>query len=41
MARPSTPIGGTKVLETNGYQGASLTEGAYTFVLVDEDGQRG
>ncbi len=31
-------IGGTKVLETNGYQGASLTEGAYTFVLVDEDG---
>lgn len=31
-------IGGTKVLETNGYQGASLTEGAYTFVLVDENG---
>ncbi|WP_162609741.1 Spy0128 family protein [[Collinsella] massiliensis] len=31
-------IGGTKVLETNGYQGASLTEGAYTFVLVDEEG---
>lgn len=31
-------IGGTKVLETNGYQGASLTQGAYTFVLVDENG---
>ncbi len=31
-------IGGTKVLETNGYEGASLTEGAYTFVLVDENG---
>lgn len=31
-------IGGTKVLETNGYKGASLTQGAYTFVLVDENG---
>lgn len=31
-------IGGTKVLETNGYQGASLAQGDYTFVLVDENG---
>ena len=31
-------IGGTKVLETNGYQGASLAEGDYTFVLMDENG---
>lgn len=34
----SYAIGGTKVLDTNGYEGAALEQGDYTFVLVDEDG---
>ena len=35
----SYQIGGTKVLETNGFTGESLAKDAYTFVLVDENGQ--
>lgn len=34
----SYQIAGTKVLDTAGYQGASLAEGDFTFVLVDADG---
>ena len=36
----SVNLGGTKVLETNGFAGASLSEGAYTFVLLDQSGAR-
>lgn len=36
--RVSVSLSGTKVLETNGYEGAQLEQGAYTFVLLDENG---
>lgn len=34
----SYQIGGTKLLDVNGYNGASLEAGQYTFVLLDADG---